>query len=344
MKRALCGVAGCLTLALASPAFAEGRAAAAAERAYQDIDFPSTHQLARHALESGGAARQETARLYVLLGISAAAQGNPDEAKQNFVAALAIDPALKLEKSLSPKIRDPYLEAQGYWSASAERLSLNAKRGGDADHLIVRLADPAALVAKIELRISAFGGSSPTVLTLDRAPLTRVPLPQPLQHRDYELSLRALDRYGNVLAEYGAEADPVVVRAASESRAVDYALGYEPRGRSYLLPVVLGLTGLGATAAGVVFQVKREQAAEEWNGPGCETPGQTRLAQCSNIDSRVKNNERLAIGFYAGGAALLTGSVIALVAGRAGPEPRAARPSALGCTVAGPGVSCTGSF
>jgi hypothetical protein len=344
MKRALCGVAGCLTLALASPAFAEGRAAAAAERAYQDIDFPSTHELAQHALESGGATRQETARLYVLLGISAAAQGNAAEARQSFVAALAIDPALKLEKSLSPKIRDPYLEAQGYWSASSERLSLNAKPRGDADHLIVRLADPAALVAKIELRIGAVGGPAPTVLTLDRAPLTRVPLPQPLQHRDYELSLRALDRYGNVLAEFGAEADPVVVRAAGGSRPVDYALGYEPAVRSYLLPVVLGLTGLGATAAGVVFQVKREQAAEEWNGPGCETPGRTRLAQCSNIDSRIKNNERLAIGFYAGGAALLTGSVIGLIAGRSAPEPRASRASTLGCSVAGPGVSCAGSF
>jgi hypothetical protein len=344
MKRTAFGLAGCLMLVFASPASAENRAAAAAERAYQDIDFPNTHELAQHALESGGATRQETARLYVLLGISNAAQGNAEEAKRSFVSALAIDPALKLEKSLSPKIRDPYLEAQGYWSASSERLSLNAKPSGDESHLIVRLADPASLVSKIELRISALGESPKTALTLDRAAVTRFALPQSLQRQDYEFFVRALDRHGNVLAEYGAEADPIVVRAADESRPVDYALGYEPPVRSYLLPVVLGLTGLGATAAGIVFQLEREQAAQQWNGPGCETPGQTRLAQCPNIDSRIKNDEHLAIGFYAAGGALLTGSVIALLAGRSAPEPQGSRASALGCTVAGPGVSCAGSF
>jgi hypothetical protein len=344
MKRAPLGLAACLALAWVSPAFAESRAAAAAERAYQDIDFPSTHELAQHALESGGATRQETARLYVLLGISAAAQGNAEEAKQSFVAALAIDPALKLEKSLSPKIRDPYLEAQGYWSASSERLSLDAKPSSDKNHLMVRLADPATLVAKLELRVGAVGDSPQAALSLDRAPVTRFALPQALQDRDYEFALRALDRYGNVLAEDGAEADPIVVRAAGESRPVDYPSGFVPRGRSYLLPVVLGLAGLGATAAGVVFHVKREQAASEWNGPGCETPGQTRLEQCSSIDSRLKNDERFAIGFYAGGGALLTGSVIALIAGRSSPEPQARRAGALNCALAGPAVSCVGSF
>ena len=344
MKRALLGLTACLTVAWAAPALAESRAAAAAERAYQDIDFPGTHQLAQHALEAGGATRQETARLYVLLGISAAAQGNAEEAKQSFVAALAIDPALRLEKSLSPKIRDPYLEAQGYWSASPAQLSLDAKPSGDADHLIVRLADPATLIARIELRIGAVGDSPQAVLSLDRAPVTRFPLPQPLQHRDYEFALHALDRYGNVLAEYGAEADPIVVRVATESRPVDYSLGYVPPGRSYLLPVVLGLTGLGATAAGVVFHVEREQAAHQWNGPDCETPGQTRLQQCSSLDSHLKNDERLAIGFYAGGGALLTGSVIALLAGRRAPEPQVRRAGTLDCTLAGPAVACVGSF
>ena len=344
MKRALLGLAACLAMAWAPPAFAESRAAAAAERAYQDIDFPSTHQLAQHALEAGGATRQETARLYVLLGISAAAQGNVEEAKQSFVAALAIDPALKLEKSLSPKIRDPYLEAQGYWSASPTQLSLSAKPSSDANHLIVRLADPATLVARIELRIGALSDSPQATLILDRAPVTRFPLPQPLQHRDFEFALRALDRYGNVLAEYGAEADPIVVHAASESRPVDYPSGFVPRGRSYLLPVVLGLAGLGATAAGVVFHVKREQAAHRWNGPDCETPGQTRLEQCSSLDSQLKNDERLAIGFYAGGGALLTGSLIALLAGRGAPESQVRRAGALNCALAGPAVSCVGSF
>jgi hypothetical protein len=342
MKRALLGMLCGFVVTWAAPAFAQSRAAAA-ERAYQDVDFPNTHQLAQQALEAGGASRQETARLYVLLGISAAALGNAEEAKQRFVAALAIDPSLKLEKSLSPKIRDPYLEAQGFWSASSQRLLLVARPAGDEAHLVVRLTDPAALVARIELRAGIVGDDVPrTPTVLERAPVSRFPLPEPIRHGDYEYSVRASDSSGNVLAEYGTDSDPIIVRAATHSPSPDYPTHFTPHGQSYLLPVALGLAGLGATAAGVVFHFQRERAAATWNGPSCEAPGQTRLAQCSNVDTRIEHNERLAIGFYAGGAALLTGSVVALVAGHAATEPQKA--GALDCALTGTAVACAGRF
>src|SRR4051812_16159514 len=88
---------------LAKPAFAESQDLAEAEKAYQSVDFPATHAAAKRALETGGADREQTARLYVLLGISAAAQGDTEEAKTDFVAALAVKPSLKLDKGLSPK-------------------------------------------------------------------------------------------------------------------------------------------------------------------------------------------------------------------------------------------------
>ncbi|HWZ91513.1 MAG TPA: hypothetical protein VNW92_21775, partial [Polyangiaceae bacterium] len=94
---------------------------------------------------------------------------------------------------------------------------------------------------------------------------------------------------------------------------------------------------------GIVFNVKREQAAHEWNGPNCENPGLTRQQQCQSVDSRIQSDERLAIGFYAGGGALLAGSVISLLVGRSTPVP-SERASAIGCTVLGPGVSCLGHF
>jgi hypothetical protein len=344
MSRPLLGLLSALIVIWAAPAFAQNRSAtAAAERAYQDVDFPNTQRLAQHALEAGGATRQETARLYVLLGISAAALGNAEEAKQRFVAALAIDPNLKLEKNLSPKIRDPYLEAQGFWSASSQRLLLDARPAGDEDHLIIRLTDPAALVARIELRAGRVGDDLPrTPTVLERAPISRFPLPELIRRGDYEYAVRALDGSGNVLAEYGTDSDPMIVRAAAHSPSPDYPTHFTPRAQSYLLPVALGLAGLGATAAGVVFHVQRERDAATWNGPSCEAPGLTRLAQCSSIDTRIEHNERLAIGFYAGGVALLTGSVIALVAGHGAAEPQ--RAAALDCAVTGPGVACAGRF
>jgi tetratricopeptide (TPR) repeat protein len=333
-----------LGLFMSAPVFAAEKdaiaALAAAERAYQAVDFPATREQAQHALEAGGAAPQQTARLHVLLGISAAALGEVDEAKQHFVIALAVDPSLRLDKTLSPKIRGPYLEAQGYWSAAGERLALTAMPTNDHTHLIARLQDPASLVSNLRLRLNAKDSREISERTLEPAQETRFAIPARLREHDYEYVLRALDRYGNVLSERGSDGNPELVRQGAR----DSARAETPRGRSYLLPAALAVTGLGAVAAGVVFNVKREQAAHEWNGPHCENPGFTRQQQCENVDSRIQSNERLAVGFYAGGGALIAGSVIALLAGRPVPAPSERASATVGCSLVGPGVSCLGHF
>jgi hypothetical protein len=326
-----------------APLWGQSTTLASVERAYQNVDFPTTHDLAQRALQAGGATREETTRLYVLLGISSATLGDPVEAKQDFVAALAIDPTLKLEKSLSPKIRDPYLEAQGYWSASSQRLSLNAKPGSDSEHLVVRVSDPASLVAKVELHLGNVGAAEKTTFVLASAPITRFSLPGRLAYHEYEFALRALDRYGNVLSEYGADADPIVIRRPAPVSATPPGLAAASHGRSYFLPAALGVASLGAAATGVVFNLEREQAAREWNGPSCEHPGQTRLAQCQSVSSRIHRDEALAFGFYAGAGALLVGSLFALAAGSPSRSEHSAA-SAFGCTVSGPSVSCLGRF
>ena len=333
---------GCLGTLVSAPALAQSPEFIEAERAYQNIDFPSTHALAQHALEAGEVGREQTARLYVLLGISAAAQGDSVEAKQDFVVALGVDPALKLDKGLSPKIRGPYLEAQGYWAAASERLTVSAKPGSDAAHLIVRLVDPGSLIAKVELHIGPQGVLPRASFDLAASRVTRFTLPERVRGHDYEYALRALDRYGNVLSEQGSDADPQIGRQPRASELSDNSAATPARGRSYLLPVTLGVVGLGAVAAGVVFHVRRENAAHDWNGPACENPGQTRIEQCPAIDTRRQNSERLAIGFYAAGGALLTGSLIALVAGH--PVANAPRAGFLGCTFAGPHLTCDGRF
>jgi len=333
----------CLGLLLTTRAHADGRALGEAERAYQSVDFPATHALAQKALEAGGNDREQTARLHVLLGISAAAQGDTEEAKADFLVALAVNPTLTLDKGQSPKVREPYLEARGYWSASSDRLALNAKPGSDAHHLIIQLTDPAHLVAKLELRIAEPGSASRPAFELAATATTRFPLPQELRGRSYEYTLRALDRFGNVVAERGSDADPTLVRAPLAHSGQGSSPVPEAPPRSYALPITLGVAGLGALATGIVFHIKRENAAHDWNGPDCEHPGQTRVQQCQDVDNRRESNERLAIGFYAAGGALLTGSVVALVTGRPTANP-SLRAGLLGCSVNGPGVSCDGRF
>ena len=337
----LCAFVCCLSALTPAHAFAQSRGLAEAERAYQSVDFPAAHDAALRALEAGSATREQTARLYVLLAISAAAQGNADEAKQAYLVALAISPTLKLDKGLSPKIRDPYLEAQGFWAASSERLALSAKRASDPEHLIVSLLDPETLVSRVELRIAALGVLPRTTFQLRTTSSTRFTLPTGLATRGYEYAVRALDANGNVLAEFGTDNDPQLVPAPSAASADGSIVGNTERGRSYLLPVTLGVAGLGAAAVGVVFHLQREQAAHEWNGPNCETIGQTRLQTCKDVDSRRQSNERLAIGFYAAGGALLTGSLVSLIAGRPSEAPRT---GLLGCNLVGSAVSCNGRF
>ena len=332
-----------LAVLLAKPAFAQSRGLAEAEKAYQSVDFPATHAAAKQALEAGGADREQTARLYVLLGISAAAQGDTDEAKTDFVVALAVKPSLKLDKGLSPKVRDPYLEAQGYWAASSARLALSAKPASDQAHLVIQVSDPATLVSKVELRLAAAGTTPRPAFELAVAPATRFTLPAAVRGRNYEYTVRALDRFGNVLAERGTDADPELVRAeVAHAGPADGAANPSQRGRSYVVPIALGVAGLGAVTAGVVFQVKRENAAQDWNSGSCEQAGQTRLQQCQAVDDRRQKYEHLAIGFYAAGGALLTASVIALVVGR--PAASSTHAGLLGCGVVGAGVTCDGRF
>lgn len=321
---------------------------AAAEQAYQDVDFATMHDQATRALATGGATRDETARLYVLDGISAAALGEDVEAKRAFVAALAVDPTLKLDRNLSPKIRGPYLEAQGYWGAYPERLGLTARVGADGAHLSVEIVDPGHLVGKVALHARTAGGTEYAETTADAGHVVRFDLPEDARHQGTEYFVSALDANRNALAELGSEGEPRIARAAPEERATESAAEPAPSAqrRSYLLPAVFGGAGLVALGVGIVFHVERESAAHEWNGPHCEQPGSSRIQQCGDVDRRRAFDQGMAIGAYSAAAILLTGSVITFFVARSSTEapPRAAHAGLLGCGVAGAGLACAGRF
>ena len=104
------GLAACVLLA-GVPALADERATLErAEAAYAAVDFETARTESRAALAAGGHEPTDTLRLYTLLGISASALGDEDAARAAFRRVVALDPALRLDKSLSPKIRSPFLE------------------------------------------------------------------------------------------------------------------------------------------------------------------------------------------------------------------------------------------
>lgn len=341
---AVLSVVSCVTLAsVAAAADTADRELAAAERAYREVDFPATYEHATAGLAAGGSRPERVARLAVLAGMSAAALGRDDEARVGFILALALTPALKLDKSLSPKIRGPYLEAQGYWTAHADRLQIEATTREGTD-VAVRLADPARLVSKIALSARGRGESryrpTPPVPAADSV---RLALPADVRGRDFDYLVRALDAQGNILAEAGFEEAPLTY---DRPLSADVTPTATVARRSYVLPVTFAALGVGAAALGAVFHVQREDAAREWNGPGCEAPGpETRLEQCGELDEDIRRDGRIAVISYAAAGVLLTTSVVTWFLGA--PRPVDARSDFAklpACGVAGLGLSCAGRF
>ena len=254
-----------------------------------------------------------------------------------------------MERSLSPKIRAPYLEAQGFWGAYPTRLGLEERLASDEGRLIVGVTDPARLVATIEVHVRALGAATYETLTLSPARTVGVPLSPEARRRGAEIYVRAVDESGNALVELGSEADPRVEHVhATPASGEDGAPPPDvTRGRSYVLPAVLAGLGFGAAGVGVAFHLRRESAAREWNGPGCEHPGASRLEQCGDVDSRIRLDERVAIGAYAAGGVLLSASVVSLLVGGGEEKPPAqdhAATGLVGCAVAGATISCRGRF
>ncbi|HVU00413.1 MAG TPA: hypothetical protein VHE30_01630 [Polyangiaceae bacterium] len=341
-----------LVATLARPAGATerdvARGLADAERAYQGVDFDAAYAKASAALSAGGGTREQVARLAVLLGTSAAALGKEDEARKAFLIALAIAPEEKLDQTLSPKIRSPYLEAQGFFRSRTDRLTLDVHPSREGDRISVRVVDPATLLSRLVLHVKPEGESTYRELPAPADATARFRVPDDARDRGFSYFVTGLDAHDNVLVSVGSEDDPVRIRRESAPTKPGPRLHpttpVVDSGRSYVLPVTFAVLGVGAAATGAVFHVKREQAAATWNGTGCERPGATRIAQCGMVDDARRKDETAAIVSYAAAGALLGASLVTLVA--FGPANREAAPESAraSCGVTGSAVLCSGSF
>jgi hypothetical protein len=334
-----------LTL-LAAPALHAdaGATLAGAEAAYLAVDFESTKTLAHDALHQGGNEPAETLRLYTLLGIASSALGEEDAAREAFGRAIALDPQRRLDQTLSPKIRAPYLEVRGQLTARGELPALVGRLIEEAGGLRVELVDPTAIGRGIELSYRREPATPFTKVTLAAAPARLRSVPSGAKRLEYVLVVR--DEYGNAVFRRGTEADPAVLQAAPrdeglERRSTDRA---PHPGTYHLAAGILAGAGLAAVGVGAYFSVQRERAAREWNGSQCEQPGTPRGEQCADVDARRKTAEHVAIGLYAGGGALIVASVVTLLVAPSAPA-KAAR-GRLPCVpgIAPLGAACTVSF
>lgn len=310
-------------LALASPAaLAESNAhLAEAQKAYAAVDYETTRREAKAALEQGGNDQAATGELYLLLGTASAALDQADEARVAFAHALAANPGLKLDRDLSPKMRAPYQEARGNATTADGKPPLGADLVRRKQELELALRDQLRVAASVELWSRSQESEAFSRRRLEPARVRRLPLPS---GADLQFYLRVLDRHGNALFESGTSDDPrhlaLEATRAAEPISTAPASGRDVNRTPYLITAG-GLAVLGLAAGGVATAmfVRREDAAKDWNGPGCEQQGGSRREQCGAIDDRRRNAEHLAIGFTAGGGALLVGGLVTWLLAPAAP-------------------------
>jgi hypothetical protein len=323
----------------------EGATLERAEAAYAGVDFEATHTLSRDALAAGGNEPAATLRLYTLLGIAAAALGDDAAARDAFRHVIAIDPAVRLDKTLSPKLRSPFLETRGQLTASGELAPLRARllrTGGTAE---LTLSDPAGVAHVIDVTYRADEKQAFTRAHL-RPDQTRILAPD-VRPKQLEYSLVVRDAHGNALFRHGTEQEPARLSIVPRRRSGDKPeQAPVSNGGYYLTAGLLAGAGVAAGGVGAYFHVRREKAAREWNGATCEQPGGTRGTLCEEVNDRRASAEQLAVGLYAGGGALLIGSLVALLVAPGAEAASAKERATLPCvpSVAPAGAACSLSF
>jgi len=335
-----------LVLALTSVARAEEPPTLArAEAAYVAVDFESTVSLAHDALVAGGNEPSSTLRLYTLLGIAAAALGDEATARDAFRHVVALDPQGHLDKTLSPKIRSPYLDVRGEVTAHGEIRPLQAYLTRQAQSLLVDLDDPVGIAHAVEVSYRA--AHAPELLTAQLTPGEASVGPVPAGAKQVEYALVVRDAHRNELYRRGKPERPEVLSLTPRDYGIEgppSAVAPSPTGY-YVASALLAAAGVGAAGVGAYFTVQREQAAHEWNSSSCEQPGASRADQCASVDERRAQAEHLAVGFYVGGGALLAGSLVTFLLAPSS-TPGTSQRARLPCTpgVAPLGAACTLSF
>lgn len=212
-------LSACLALALvtgASVARAQQQdPLALAEQAYVDVNFAGALALAQQALESGAYGPAELVRVYRLIGVAAAAEGDAERAIDACVRMFALAPDAQIDEDLSPRLRQPFMDALGRWTARGASFEAHARRLQGSRGIAVTLSDPLSMATRIVVftRIGSTGELSPTELPAGGEVM--IPVDGLSDGDAVELYVRVLDRYGNRLIELGSEIEPRVLEPAT---------------------------------------------------------------------------------------------------------------------------------
>jgi len=184
-----------------------------AEAAYVDVDFETTLSASQTAIDSGDLSPGELARAYELLGVSAAALGDAEAAREVFLRMLSIQPDRRLDDTVPPRFRAPYMEASGIVSARPDRMGAEVTLARAHASLRVVLVDPYEMVEGIRLHMRAEGTVEYETFEAPYGAEILVPFGGAAGSAPVEYWLELIDPRGNQLVVEGSEFAPNVLGA-----------------------------------------------------------------------------------------------------------------------------------
>jgi tetratricopeptide (TPR) repeat protein len=168
---------------------------ALADQHLQAVEFDAARAAAHAAIESGKLEVKELARAYEIIGVSAAAVGNNEEARAAYLRLLALDADARPSDILPPEKNRVFYDAQGFWHGRAERFEL-AVTVLAPRQVRVTVRDPLAMANTLAFGDASAEERATRPLTAGATPIElSFPAGPPL-----ELAFELRDLHGNVLA------------------------------------------------------------------------------------------------------------------------------------------------
>ncbi|MFZ5471473.1 MAG: tetratricopeptide repeat protein [Myxococcota bacterium] len=231
-----------------------------AETALEELELEQAEKLFRKALEVP-ASREERVTAYRGLGLALAFQGKTNEAVEALEKLLLIDPKAEIDRSLGPKVTEPFGQAQRNVAGKKNELSVQRKKTGE---LFIELREdvPLAEEVTVHARTGAHGAFTPLTAAVG-APL----MMSFAEEKDVQVFAEAVDANGGVLYQVASRQRPLQLPAPvakKEVPAVRNLTRKEPRLEqrppsedSSWWPILVGtgvVIGAGLAAAAVITQ------------------------------------------------------------------------------------------
>jgi len=231
-----------------------------AERLIGNVDFEGAIPVLERITKRSGLTHDQLTRVYRNLATAHAAVGHSAVARDMFVKLIALDPDYKIDQNMSPRVKAPYFEARGVWTATSVKPGIEATatvHRTSESRLLITLRDPTHLATHVNVGYHWEGPEPFIVKSSPATATTTIVVPPPKDKVTYlEVYAQGLDANDGVLFESGTQTKPIVFEVPPTSPVFASSPNHGESDRSssiFASPIFWVVVGVvvvgGATAA-----------------------------------------------------------------------------------------------